>query len=1346
MDDIELLERPPTPAKAVPAEKAVKPERRIVVSDQEWVSLIVRLYRKIRPNLSIAVCLGKYTDVNTLHKAYTGTVTLNPLYLTREQAVIADTVSRHWIANIQAVGDRCQSYRELLENCLVTMSLPAHVLVITDQPQEALALFDQRYRPLIVSPRPVPGHLGSFTLRHKNRDYAYFFNAGGRCKLEYESEYYSSPHHLLSSDDVIDKIYVNFQQSDLHENLKSDLAAAPGQCEIIPLQYLDTQFNLSDQRKVAVPASGLPQVSELAGFFLKLMPELMVYNPVEMRETSLYTAIRNPLLASSIGYEETVALYQLLGLDFPDNAESRRRMEKQADTYRRQTVPMIKPTGDQLLAYYKPGYYTAQRDVSFQTGKKTLQAFLQGKKYYVYPIQHSEVIELPEAQLLEAEEGEEAKARLTRRTMSLHCTYTALAMTSELRPTEIHAYMQHNGEAYKVITADEYELTRQIQQAAAMGNPGKVDELKKRLKASYGRRIHITSKDPNLAEVLQAFPPPEIRTLSEAYPEQLKRRIELLSRTKAPLTDIQILHAGLASLKRGAVLTHHVGSGKTRIAACAAIAAGARRVAFIAKSKILGEIIKELRDELGLDVTHIRSARCIRKLQEEVKRGANPDHTKFYVISQEFLTIGGLANQTFDPYPIDLKELDNGNERIHTLVCTRENAERQIKDKILKLREEQVITGEVKRVPFHFHQHVQECPRCMEAAAQKFFHVSKDRKWIQLSCATRKAIREQIVEFVKRGKTAAGLREFSTFSRHGHCRVCGYLARSYRRLQDDAPEEVAPEVADLLAALGDEEKPRKADSVFRSALQFPAYRLLKDLFDTKICDEAHSLTGESKVYEAVKSIHTRRTYLLSGTLLRRTPAEMWQIFTLLWGYNSPEFPYAYDQQNEFIEQHVTFRVTRDAVHDPKGNRIATRHSKQEMPEPANAPKLWKYLHQAQLHATSRGMGLKIPEVRRHFLAIPMEDEILDEYEGVLRTMKQTFVSDKPVFSLNQRRDWFTQIAELQAIALKAKVKQLMTLAQETVASGRNLIITAKQQKTYELLVQMFSEAGLDFVKLDEKRPAQPHKRREWIDEHYVRSRTPIFLTRTPLINESLNNLVKASAVIVVEAEYVFYPLQQLEGRIARPKQKAAVVDVTYMVTQHPQRASIDEAMLQMALRRNNTNVELVSGNITQRTNEQLVEMAETQKMRELELMQTLLAEARPAKVTNIDYRAEFAAREAEIEAAERAKAVIVVKEDLREQLDKSIAQPTPAGGDPSANSIEPMPATPGSALAVEPPKTGSVGVQTVVNGRNLELDLDLLPSPHACCAQPGIRHRSVMPIPGTGRLAAQENLLLLFDE
>jgi uncharacterized protein (DUF1330 family) len=112
-----------------------------------------------------------------------------------------------------------------------------------------------------------------------------------------------------------------------------------------------------------------------------------------------------------------------------------------------------------------------------------------------------------------------------------------------------------------------------------------------------------------------------------------------------------------------------------------------------------------------------------------------------------------------------------------------------------------------------------------------------------------------------------------------------------------------------------------------------------------------------------------------------------------------------------------------------------------------------------------------------------------------------------------------------------------------------------------------------------------------------------------------------------------------------------------MVTHHPEKTSVDEAMLQMALRRNNANVELVSGNVTQRTNEQLVEMAESQKMREMELMQTLLAAAKPVVM---DYNAEFIARETEIEKAERTKAIIVVNDKLRDHIEKQETAPVAA--------------------------------------------------------------------------------------
>jgi hypothetical protein len=148
-------------------------------------------------------------------------------------------------------------------------------------------------------------------------------------------------------------------------------------------------------------------------------------------------------------------------------------------------------------------------------------------------------------------------------------------------------------------------------------------------------------------------------------------------------------------------------------------------------------------------------------------------------------------------------------------------------------------------------------------------------------------------------------------------------------------------------------------------------------------------------------------------------------------------------------------------------------------------------------------------------------------------------------------------------------------------------------------------------------------------------------------------------------------------------------------------------------------------------------------------MQTLLAEARPAKVANLDYEAEFAAREAEIEAAERAKAVIVVEEDLRHQLDKNAAQLMPVDTgckDLPPQTMEPVFTRPTLTLPPDPPRAVAAGIQAVVNGKNLELALDLFPS---CAAshRPSTRQRTMTAahrVPG--RLPAQENLVLLFDE
>ena len=51
-----------------------------VVVDQEWVSLIANLLKQHQPELTNILCLGAYTDPEALHKAYTSSLILNPLF------------------------------------------------------------------------------------------------------------------------------------------------------------------------------------------------------------------------------------------------------------------------------------------------------------------------------------------------------------------------------------------------------------------------------------------------------------------------------------------------------------------------------------------------------------------------------------------------------------------------------------------------------------------------------------------------------------------------------------------------------------------------------------------------------------------------------------------------------------------------------------------------------------------------------------------------------------------------------------------------------------------------------------------------------------------------------------------------------------------------------------------------------------------------------------------------------------------------------------------------------------------------------------------------------------------
>ena len=93
-------------------------------------------------------------------------------------------------------------------------------------------------------------------------------------------------------------------------------------------------------------------------------------------------------------------------------------------------------------------------------------------------------------------------------------------------------------------------------------------------------------------------------------------------------------------------------------------------------------------------------------------------------------------------------------------------------------------------------------------------------------------------------------------------------------------------------------------------------------------------------------------------------------------------------------------------------------------------------------------------------------------------------------SASVSRDWFTQMASSNRALRPFQTTHHLVAGDD--ANGRNVIVASKQQKTYELLVQMFTGRIFDFVKSTK---ASAHARQAAVDRRALCALAqPIFLT------------------------------------------------------------------------------------------------------------------------------------------------------------------------------------------------------------------------------------------------------------
>ena len=171
---------------------------------------------------------------------------------------------------------------------------------------------------------------------------------------------------------------------------------------------------------------------------------------------------------------------------------------------------------------------------------------------------------------------------------------------------------------------------------------------------------------------------------------------------------------------------------------------------------------------------------------------------------------------------------------------------------------------------------------------------------------------------------------------------------------------------------------KKTRVVFRgdkaSSASFPGYKLLPK-FDLKIVEEFHKAVSLTTIHgRAIFDVDADHTLLLSGTICRSYIHELEPALALVHDSNSPEFPYARHDLSDFRERFTTTE-TRTVI---RGRR-RTIQSRSVIPEASNINALRRLLHGRLCVVDEATVNAEwslrpTPEATIHFPLGPAEEE------------------------------------------------------------------------------------------------------------------------------------------------------------------------------------------------------------------------------------------------------------------------------------------------------------------------------------------------------------------------------------
>jgi hypothetical protein len=394
-----------------------------------------------------------------------------------------------------------------------------------------------------------------------------------------------------------------------------------------------------------------------------------------------------------------------------------------------------------------------------------------------------------------------------------------------------------------------------------------------------------------------------------------------------------------------------------------------------------------------------------------------------------------------------------------------------------------------------------------------------------------------------------------------YCRSCKRPTYSYVRKTPLTPERSA----------SIEQQARSGKCDFHSGT-YPAYKKLKKLFTAVIVDEAQEIKNKNTLRStATRSLKAKGKALVTATLIKNYPNELFWPVAWLLGFNNPMFPYAYKGGFPAFERQF-------GTEFHKGNVVveSTGEAKEiwsKIPEVSNLTILWKLLAPFMVRKLKASIeGIKPPTIEAVTIGMDegqqavysaVREKKLDELAKELEkqnpdahVIRANLWSLRAASTVPTARRYFPPI-DCEYSGVWPKLAWVIEKMKELKARGEKALI-------FSTLVDMAEcvKSALDCSDISSIRIQRKTKNRLEIIKRFNEDTTSALISSPELIGRSYD-IYGATTVIFTDVGFTPEEHEQAMDRAHRPLIKNTDVSVYFLLS----RRTIDEHMFELIVQK-----------------------------------------------------------------------------------------------------------------------------------------------------------------------------------